>query len=90
MKVTIVRDDSAVYVDGKPHQVDCSDLPSDFHALQWDSERKRGEIEYCLVTCDHCGGVSKKPNAITTDFSTYQKYLDAWNVAEIAVAEVSE
>ena len=49
MHITIIKDDQAVYedevaVDG----IDLSDLPDDFHALQWDG--KVGEIEWKTVT----------------------------------------
>ena len=88
MRVTIIRNDNAVYVDGKPHQVDCSALPADFHALQWDGVA--GEIEYAAVRCSHCLAVSKKPNEVTADFSPYQIYLDAWNVAEAAALAAAE
>lgn len=80
MRVTIVKEDNAVIVDGDRRTVDCSSLPADFHALQWDTPF--GEVEYAAVRCDHCGHRSKKPNERISDLSPYQKYVDAWHVAK--------
>lgn len=88
MKVTIIREDNTVYVDGKPHQVDCSGLPTNFHALQWDGVA--GEVEYAAVRCSHCLAVSKKPNEVMADLSPYQAYIDAWQVAEAAALAAAE
>lgn len=85
MHITIIKNDSAVYVDGKPHQVDCSELPDDFHALQWDEGV--GEIEFAAVTCAHCGTQSRKANAAVTDLMPYQRWIDAWHVAESVASE---
>jgi hypothetical protein len=85
MIVTIIKDDNAVIIDGVHHKVDCSALSADFHALQWDGTT--GEIEYRTVRCDHCGVRSKKSNQAISDLAPYQKYVDAWHVAETAAAE---
>lgn len=85
MRVTIIRDDNAVIVGGERHTVDCTDLPADFHAFQWYGTK--GEVEYSLVECDHCGGRSKKGNEFVTDLSPYQKYVDRWNVAKVMADE---
>lgn len=82
MRVTIIRDDNAVIVDGVPHTVDCSALPTDFHALQWGGSK--GEIEYRMTRCEHCGARSKKGNVLLIDLSPYQTYVDAWRVADTA------
>lgn len=87
MIVTIVRDDNVVIVDREAHTVDCSSLPADFHALQWDGQR--GEIEYRALRCEHCGVRSKKGNEIISDLSQYQLYVDAWHAAKAAELEVS-
>lgn len=86
MWVTIVKDDNAVIVGGERHTVDCTDLPADFHALQWDGAR--GEVEYRMTRCEHCSARSKKGNALISDLSPYQKYVDAWGVAK-ATAEAA-
>ena len=49
MNITIIKDDQAVYEDGVAVMgVDLSDLPTDFHALQWDGNV--GHIEWKTVT----------------------------------------
>ena len=80
MRLTIVKDDSAVYVDGKPHQIDCSNLPAEFHALQWDGAS--GEVEFQTIACASCGCKSRNGNALITDVAPYQPLVDAWNAAE--------
>lgn len=81
MRVTIIKDDNTVIVDGERHTVDCTDLSADFHALQWDGTR--GEVEHRATRCDHCNTRSKKGNVDITDLSPYQKYVDAWGVAKV-------
>ena len=85
MRVTIVREDNLVIVDGEGHTVDCSELQAPFHALQWDGVR--GEIEYAATRCDHCGVRSKRGNELISDLSPYQKYVDAWQIAKAAIQE---
>ena len=49
MHITIIKDDQAVYQDGiVVDGIDLSDLPDDFHALQWNGEV--GEIEWKNTT----------------------------------------
>lgn len=87
MRVTIIRDDNTVIVDGERQTVDCSSLPADVHALQWDGAR--GEIEYAMVICTHCSGRSKKPNEIIFDMSPYQQLLHDWHAVK-AKAEAAK
>lgn len=82
MRVTIIKDDNIVIADGRPHMVNCSDLPADFHALQWDGTS--GEVEYSAVLCAHCGVRSKKQNQTITDLAPYQKHIDAWRTMDDA------
>lgn len=79
MQATIIKDDNMVVVDGVAYTVDCSDLPENFHALQWYGDH--GEVEHAVVRCPACGCRSKKPNDAVTDVAPYQKYLDAWHAA---------
>ncbi|MEL7086862.1 MAG: hypothetical protein AAGL98_00220 [Planctomycetota bacterium] len=83
MRVTIIKDDNAVNIDGTRRYVDCSSLPADFHALQWNDAA--GEIEYARMTCAHCGGHSKKANELITDLAPYQPYVDAWKAEDVRV-----
>jgi len=87
MRVTIVKDDNAVYVEGIAHHVDCSTLPAGFHALQWDGVR--GEVEYAATRCEHCGARTKKGNEIISELGPYQTYIDAWEVAKGAAEEAA-
>lgn len=80
MRVTIIKDDNAVIVNGERHTVACTDLPADFHALQWDGTS--GEVEYRATRCEHCSARSKKGNALISDLAPYQKYVDAWLAAK--------
>jgi hypothetical protein len=46
MRVSIIRDNATVTVDGVCYAVDVSELPSYFHAIQWDGSK--GHIEFGL------------------------------------------
>ena len=46
MKLTIVPNDNTVIVDGVAATVDLSHLPDCIHAIQWDGDAERGEVEY--------------------------------------------
>lgn len=83
MRVTILKDDSTVSIDGERHAVDCTDLPVDFHALQWYGALG-GEVEYRMTTCAHCNARSKKPNQTVSDFTPYTVYVDRWKAAKAA------
>lgn len=77
MRVTIIKDDNAVYLDGSSRRVDCSMLPSDFHALQWYGTW--GEIEF--VTDVSQAPPQRKPNQVIRDLEPYQALIDAWKGA---------
>lgn len=78
MRVTIIRDDNVVYVGGVARPVDCSALPSYFHALQWygDAPTPYGEIEF---NADE--GQQRLPNTKFSDIAPYQFLIDAWEAA---------
>lgn len=80
MRVTIVKDDDIVIVDGEGFTVDCAKLPADFHALQWNGFA--GEVEYRKTLCAHCGVSSKKGNLVISDLAPYQAYVNAWHAAK--------
>lgn len=82
MRLTIVRDDNAVVVDGVPFMVDCSSLPADVHAVQWDGVS--GEVEYSVTRCDHCGARTKKGNTLLVDVTPYAPLVNAWHAAKAA------
>ncbi len=87
MRVTIIKDDNAVVVDGEHRIVDCSTLPEDFHALQWNGTS--GEIEYRVARCAHCGARSKKGSEFIVDLGPYVSYVAAWNEAKKAKTDVA-
>jgi hypothetical protein len=87
MRITIIKDDNTVGIDGEFHTVDCSTLPADFHALQWSGVR--GEVEYRVTRCEHCNAQGKKGNVDITDLTSYQKYVDAWRVAKAGAAHAA-
>ncbi len=74
MRVSIIKTDNTVYIDGVPKFVDCSSLPANFHALQWDGES--GEVEYT--------GKPKPLNEDITDLTPYLPFITAWQQDEPA------
>lgn len=69
-RLTIVKEDNKVNIDGLVFfNIDCSGLPSNFHALQWYGEQGYGEEEW----------VGSR-NTKIYDIDKYQPYIDAWNV----------
>lgn len=55
-------------IDGIHQRVDCSDLPENFHALQWNNDA--GEVEW--------KGNPRPPNTTIQDLDDYQVYIDRW------------
>jgi hypothetical protein len=45
MRVTILRDDNTVILDGRPVTVDCSTMLASYHAVQWDGAAGRIELK---------------------------------------------
>jgi hypothetical protein len=82
MRLTIIKQDNAVYIDGVVRDIDCSSLDASFHALQWDETS--GEIEVC-------DPVSKKlvRNDVIDSIAPYQSFVDAWNAQAAAEAQVA-
>ena len=81
---SIVKADNFVYVDGKSMQVDCSQLPEFFHAIQWygSTSPAWGEIEF---SADDQG--RRMPNIRIVDFSPFQYLIEAWEAAALAVEQ---
>jgi hypothetical protein len=74
MRVTIVPIDSKVVVEGQLEIVDCSSIAENIHAVQWYGTV--GEVEFKHDYIEN----TRKPNDRITDFSPYQKFVDAWEV----------
>lgn len=68
MRLTIIKNDNTVYIDGVPKYVDCSSLPADFHALQWEGES--GLVEFVK---------NYKSAEEITDLTPYQSFIDEWH-----------
>lgn len=77
MKISVVKDDGLVYVDGQAHGVKLDDLPDYIHAIQWDSAKKTGHIEY---KADSRG--IHQSNAALVDFSQYEYLIDRWRIVK--------
>lgn len=82
MQFTIIRDTNTVVMGGVAFEVDCSALPADVHAVQWDGAH--GEVEYKLTRCGHCGARSKKGNEVISDGLAYAPLIKAWEAARDA------
>jgi hypothetical protein len=76
MRVSILVPDNTVYVDGVPAPVDCTELASDTHAVQWYDDY--GEVEYVTTIDPEAMMLHKEPNGMITDFTPYQPYVEEW------------
>ncbi|EGY24603.1 hypothetical protein DA2_3219 [Desulfovibrio sp. A2] len=72
MRLTIIRDDNVVIVDGRALAVDLAGLPDNLHAVQWDGQA--GHVEFNDGT----------PNEKLEDISAWQSVVDAWGAARQA------
>lgn len=68
MRVTIIRDDGAVGVDGVFRAVDLSALAAGVRAVQWDGST--GHVEY-----------DASANTMLDNMNAYQSFVDLWNAA---------
>jgi hypothetical protein len=82
MRLTIIKQDNAVYIDGVVREIDCSSLDASFHALQWNGTT--GEIE----VCDPETGKLIRNDEIDT-IASYQSFVDAWNAQAAAEAQAA-
>lgn len=71
--MTIIKGDNTVIINGVKYKVDCSDLPANFHALQWYGDENYGEEEWL-------GREDRPPNSFIDNLDKYQVYIDRWNV----------
>jgi hypothetical protein len=70
IRLTIIKEDNLVGIDGKFTRIDCSSLPPDLYALQWDAVNSVGEIEWY--------GSPKPPNTKISNISAYQDLITEW------------
>lgn len=76
MRVTIIRDDGVVGVDGVFRSVDLSGMPEGVRAMQWDGEA--GHVEY---------DDNEIANARIETIAAIQAFIDLWNAAVPAPVE---
>jgi hypothetical protein len=86
MRLTIIRSDNAVGIDGEFLTVDCSALPANFHALQWSGPENGvggdGEAEW--------SGKPKPANTEVVDLGEYSAYVEAWRSEQARIeAEIA-
>ena len=75
MRVTIIQEDGVVGVDGVFRRADLSGLDTKIHAIQFDTVKGKGHIEY-----DN----SLEPRLENTeleDFDSYSVYVSRWEAA---------
>lgn len=84
MRLTIIRNDNTVIVDGVGYNtIDLSALDPDIHAIQWyDSE---GEIEW---KHPNKVGAAIVENERITDITPFQWCVDLWHAADTAYKEL--
>lgn len=78
MKLSIIKEDGTVYVDGVPKYIDLSSIqPADFRALQWTGPEAGtggiGHIEF--------SGMPKKLNQDIADLGQYYDVYQQWLAA---------
>jgi len=81
MKITIIREDGAVYKDGTSYSgLDLTVIPSDVHAVQFNTISNKGWIEF---TEDD--SVNKQPNEVITSLPTWaSEAITKWDDAKAA------
>jgi len=88
MKVTILKEDNMVYVDGKPLELDLSTItfPENFWALQWNSSS--GHIEYNnpMIQNDEITSLPDWANVCVTKWQTRKTEIEAERAAAAAAA----
>jgi len=73
MRLTIVRYDNMVSINGEPKPIDCSGLNTDISAVQWYGDH--GHIEFVN---DGADAYHFRLNEEITDISRFQPVIDAW------------
>lgn len=77
MQISVVKDDELVYVDEQAYKVEVGDIADYIHAIQWDTAKKVGHIEY---KADSRG--IHQPNTKLVDFSQFEHLIDRWRIAK--------
>lgn len=78
MKLSVQVEDGFVIIDGVGRMVDCSGIDPAIRAIQWNSEKGRGHVEF--VDEDENDG-QRAPNLLIESIDQYQHLIDAWAAA---------
>lgn len=76
-RISVIRSDNVVVIDGEAHTVDCSSLPENVHAIQWYG----GYVEF--VDADPHDG-KRDPSERIDNLAPYQHLIEAWKAAKAA------
>jgi len=80
-RITIVREDNTVIVDGRALPIDCGPLAAAIHAVQWHGDK--GHIEY--VNPPGAPPEDFLPNAEIESLEPFQSVVNAWQAAADAI-----
>lgn len=78
-RITIVREDNVVVVNGKAHTVDLSSMHPYLSAVQWYGETQTGEMEFIQTP-----GQPFALNIPITSIDGWKAAIEAWDAAELA------
>jgi len=81
MKITIIPEDDMVTIDGESRAVDCSSLPPNIHAVQYDSVAEEGMIE--LKNVDAVTKHFERPIKNAGQFQLFQSMVAAWETTTL-------
>lgn len=86
-RMTIIREDNLVGIDGVFYGVDCSSIPANVHAVQWYGDVSEGEIEWVQPR-----GQDKPSATRIESLDDYTYIIDLWNEAHATqlAAEAAE
>jgi hypothetical protein len=73
MRVTIIQKDGLVGINGDFRKVDLSDLDTAIHAVQFDTAKGKGHIEYDADLSP------RRENKPITEFGDYSVYINRWS-----------
>lgn len=77
MKLSVIREDNTVIIDGVVRSVDLSALDPNIRAIQWDEDRGHIEFDNHREPYVRLNGVLAAP----TDLAEFQWIIDAWMAA---------
>jgi hypothetical protein len=68
VRLTIIKADNSVYIDGLALPIDCSDLPEGVEVVQWDGDR--GHIEHPLHP--------PRMETVIDDITPFAEWINRW------------